>query len=116
MWTCSIMLRCKFQVLDMEEIGQLCKFIEQFVADEPGRLKTAGWWQAPLMVTATIDDRFEPLPQIAADNHFHPHDLLPTAKSVIVFFIPFKKELVNENKAGERPCRNWGEPTCRPTI
>ena len=108
MWTCSIMLRCKFQVLDMEEIGQLCRFIEQFVADEPGRLKTAGWWQAPLMVTATVDDRFEPLPQIAADNHFHPHDLLPTAKSVVVFFIPFKKELVNENKAGERPCRNWG--------
>jgi epoxyqueuosine reductase len=34
--------------------------------------------------------------------------LLPAAKSVIVFFIPFKRKLVQENKAGNRPCRNWG--------
>jgi epoxyqueuosine reductase QueG len=27
---------------------------------------------------------------------------------VIVFFIPFKEELVKENKKGDRPCRNWG--------
>jgi len=38
----------------------------------------------------------------------HPHDLLQTAKSVVVFFIPFKRELVKENKEGDRPCRNWG--------
>ena len=38
----------------------------------------------------------------------HPCDLLPTARSVIVFFIPFEKELVKENKAGDRPSRNWG--------
>lgn len=92
----------------MVDIGQLRQFAKQFVSDEPGRLKTAGWWQSPLVVTATIDSRFERLPQIAAHDHFHPHNLLPTAKSVIVFFIPFKKELVRENKAGDRPCRNWG--------
>ena len=85
----------------MVDIGQLRQFAKQFVSDESGRLKTAGWWQSPLVVTATIDSRFERLPQIAADDHFHPHNLLPTAKSVIVFFIPFKKELVRENKAGE---------------
>jgi epoxyqueuosine reductase QueG len=86
----------------------LRKFAEKFVADDGGRLQTDGWWQTPLLATAPIDQRFDQLPQIAADDHLHPRDLLATAKSVIVFFIPFKKELIKENRKGERPCRNWG--------
>ena len=54
------------------------------------------------------DDRFDILPQVASDEHLHPRDLLPSAKSLIVFFIPFKRELVKENKTGDRPSRNWG--------
>ncbi len=92
----------------MVDIEQLRVIAEAFVGDEPGRLKSAGWWQTPLLASASIDDRFEQLPQIAADDHFHPHDLLSTVKSVIVFFIPFKRALVRENKNGDRPCRNWG--------
>ena len=92
----------------MLDIDRLRKFAEQFVADEPGRLQTHSWWQKPLLVTAIIDARFERLRQIAADNHLHPYDLLSKAKTVIVFFIPFKRELVKENKVGDRPCRNWG--------
>ncbi len=89
-------------------VEELRNFAEKFVADEPGRLKTDGWWQTPLLATASVDSRFDQLPQIAADDHLYPRDLLPTAKSVIVFFIPFEKELIKENKKGERPCRNWG--------
>ena len=92
----------------MSDMGLLRKFVGRFVEEEPGRLGSAGWWQVPLTVAASIDSRFEQLPRIASDDHFHPHDLLPTARSVIVFFIPFKKELVRENKSGDRPCRNWG--------
>jgi len=89
-------------------IDELRRVAENFVAREPGRLETDGWWQAPLLVTAPVDARFDQLPRIAADDHLHPRDLLPTAKSVVVFYIPFKKELVKENRKGDRPCRNWG--------
>ncbi len=89
-------------------VDALRKFVEQFVKQEPGRLGTDGWWQTPLLATAPIDSRFDQLPRIAADDHLHPRDLLSTAKSVIVFYIPFKKELVRENRKGEHPCRNWG--------
>ena len=65
-------------------------------------------WRTPLLVTARVDERFEILPRIAADNHLLPKDLLPNAKSVVVFFIPFVKDLAIENHKGERPCRNWG--------
>ncbi len=78
------------------------------VEKEPERSGKKGWWQPPLMATATVDERFNVLPDIAADDHYYPGDLLISAKSVIVFFIPFKKELVIENRKGDRPCRNWG--------
>ena len=89
-------------------IEELRRLAENFVAVEPDRMGIEGFWQTPLLVSAPVDDRFDVLPQIAFDEHIHPHELLPTAKSVIVFFIPFKRELVKENKKGDRPCRNWG--------
>ena len=88
--------------------NSLQKLAENIIAEEPNRLGTDGWWQPPLVASAIVDDRFNQLPGIAADDHFHPRDLLASAGSVIVFFIPFKRELVIENKKGDRPCRNWG--------
>jgi epoxyqueuosine reductase len=79
-----------------------------FVAEEALPLGDRAWWRPPLVAAAPIDARFGCLPQIAADNHLRPTDLLPTARTVIVFFIPFKKDLVRANHAGERPCRDWG--------
>jgi hypothetical protein len=39
---------------------------------------------------------------------WHVESTLPRARSLVVFFIPFKEDLVRENKKGDRPCRNWG--------
>lgn len=89
-------------------VDELRKFSQTFVAREPERLGSDGWWQTPLLATAPVDSRFDQLPQIAADDHVLPQDLLATARSVIVFFIPFKKDLVKENRQGDRPCLNWG--------
>ncbi len=93
---------------DSITIDDLWEFAEKFVAAEPARLGTDGWWQTPLMATAPVDSRFDRLPRIAADDHLHPRDLLPGARSVIVFYIPFKKELIKKNKKGDRPCPEWG--------
>ena len=78
------------------------------VAAEPRRLGSEGFWLEPLLVSAPIDDRFQVLPEIAYEKHLHPHDLLPSGRSLIVFYLPFTRELVKENKQGDRPCRNWG--------
>ena len=67
-------------------------------------------WRKPLLATARADDRFNILPRIVAEDHSIPQDLLPSAISVIVFFVPFTKELAVENHKGEIPCRNWGLP------
>ncbi len=89
-------------------IDELRGILEQAVAAEPRRRGTAGWWRRPLVAAAPADGRFDLLPRIAAPDHLLPCDLLPTARSVVVFFLPFRKELVRANRAGERPCREWG--------
>jgi epoxyqueuosine reductase len=89
-------------------VDELRKFAKTFVMEEPDRLGADGWWQAPLLATATVDSRFDQLPRIAAADHMLPKELLASAQSVIVFYLPFKKELVKENRPGDRPCRNWG--------
>ena len=94
--------------MDDIDIGELRELATGFVAAEPAHTGIEGFWQAPLLVSAPIDERFDILPQIAFNEHMHPRDLLTNAKSLIVFFIPFKHELVKENKKGDRPCRNWG--------
>jgi len=88
-------------------VDELRKFAETYVAEEPDRLGADGWWQTPLLVTAPADSRFDQLPHIAADDHVLPEDLLRGVQSVIVFYIPFKKELIKENRKGDLPCRNW---------
>jgi epoxyqueuosine reductase len=94
--------------MDRITIKGLRLFTEGFVADESFRQGVRDWWQTPLLASAPIDERFDILPQIAIDDHMHPNDLLSIARSVIVFFIPFKQELIKENREGDRPCRDWG--------
>jgi len=88
--------------------GHLRKLISTFVADHQAKPDVRDWWRNPLLVTARADDRFNILPEIAADDHLVPSDLLPDAETVVVFFLPFKESLGKENAAGKFPCRNWG--------
>jgi epoxyqueuosine reductase QueG len=89
-------------------VEDLRRFAEGYVAEEPGRSSVRDWWRPPLLAAAPLDGRFEVLPRIAADDHLQPRELLPSARSAVVFFIPFRKDLAHENRQGDRPCRNWG--------
>ena len=87
-------------------VDDLRDFIEEHVTNYPTDVNTINWWRKPLLVTAKIDDRFKALPEIATEGHMLPWELMPTAKSLIVFFLTFIKELLDENKPGNIPCRN----------
>ena len=89
-------------------IEDLRLFIQDYVWAEASRPGAGGWWKTPLLSSARIDHRFDILPKVATNDHLHPHDLLPSARALIAFFIPFKTDLIKENKKGGRPCRNWG--------
>ncbi len=88
--------------------NDLRTLIEDYITAYPQKAGERNIWRKPILATAKADDRFDILPQIAAEDHALPQDLLPSAKSVVVFFVPFVKELTVENHKGEIPCRNWG--------
>jgi len=90
-------------------IDTLRKELEAYVAADLQNPDARQFWEMPIMASAPVDERFAILPDIAMDEHLLPKDLLATAKTVIVFFIPFQKWLVKENREGDRPCRNWGQ-------
>src|SRR5210317_2109663 len=94
----------------MDSIGieTLREKLEGLVGTELQKPGARQFWEMPIMASAPVDDRFTILPEIAMDEHLLPGDLLATARSVVVFFIPFQKWLVKENREGERPCMNWG--------
>ena len=94
--------------IDVVTPDHLRELISTFVADHQAKSNVRNWWRNPLLVTARADDRFDTLPEIAADDHLVPSDLLPDAETVVVFFLPFKESLGKENATGKFPCRNWG--------
>ena len=82
--------------------------LTDYVQAYPEKYHERPIWRSPLLVTARADDRFARLSEIAARDHMLPSDLLAEARSVVVFFFPFNKELAIENHKGDFPCRNWG--------
>ena len=89
-------------LLNIEELRQKAKdYIEEFVARGDSR----NWWNGLLLATSKINDRFYFLKEIVSQDHLLPKELLPGAKSVIVYFIPFRKDLVVSNIHGEMTSR-----------
>ena len=66
------------------------------------------WWRKPLLVTAKADERFDMLLKIVSSDHLLPRQLLPGARSVVVYFLPFKRELASGNRQGNMATREWG--------
>lgn len=56
-------------------------------------------WRPPLVAVAdAADPLFNELKNAVSESHFLPRDLLPGARSVICFFLPFSNEIIESNK------------------
>ena len=94
--------------MSIMDIDTLRKTVVEFCQGEIEASNLPGWWRSPLLVSAEADNRFDILPEIAAPNHMLPRDLLASCKTVVVFFIPFSKNLSNGNIEGKFPSDGWG--------
>ena len=52
-------------------------------------------------------EEFLRLREIVGEHHILPDDLLPGAQSMVVFFLPFSKEVVRANKDNPYVAREW---------
>jgi len=75
--------------------------------EETGR----DYWRSPLVAAASAEDPlFAELKTAVGPDHAMPGDLLESARSVVAFFLPFKRSLGRDNDAEPfYACRDWAE-------
>lgn len=85
-------------------------FIKEIVFREVSRHKGKTAYRNPLVGFARADDPgFARLKEAVGPGHLLPRDLLPEARSVAAFFLPFTAELVRVNRADPYVSRQWAE-------
>lgn len=84
---------------------EIAKFMNQWV----GRGQSEDYWRGPLVAVASATDSlFADLRRVVALDHAMPEEILPGARSVVVYFLPFQRRLARENdQAGFYAARSW---------
>lgn len=86
----------------------LASSIEKQIKEMVSRAKTETPYREPLVGFASaLDPLFKELQKIIGPHHLLPGDLLPGAKTVVAFFIPFGKEVVTAHRKAEVVAREW---------
>jgi len=68
------------------------------------------FWQKPIFAILSADDaRFVTLKQLVSFEHLMPFDILSDARSVIVFYIPFTREIVDSNRSKGYASELWAK-------
>lgn len=75
----------------------------------PQQAFTETKWRGPLIGFASVEDPlFLKLKEWVRPSHALPQDLLPAAKTVMAYFLPFKTKIQKENaREGFYPARSW---------
>ena len=90
------------------DYAYLTQWLIDYVAAYPAKYRQIDIWRPPIMACAPADERFGRLQEIVVDDHALPVDLLAGARSVVVWFIPFKHYIQTDNVCGTRPSLSWG--------
>ena len=91
-------------------MNTLAMKIENIISDELAALARPDLFREPLVAfSAATDPRYEELKTLIGPWHLLPQELLPTAKSVISYFVPFTKEVVRAPKKAKQAAPTWGE-------
>jgi epoxyqueuosine reductase QueG len=69
---------------------------------------TTTHWKPPIVGFADAENLLFPiLKRVVSPDHLLPKDLLPSAKTVIAFFLPFDKQVATSNIAGIMASEKW---------
>jgi epoxyqueuosine reductase len=90
---------------------ELAAFITATIQREVAGAGTITRYREPLVGFAAADDpHFPDLRRVAEPTHLMPEDLLPGARSVVSFFLPFDYQVVEANtRHKEKVAREWAE-------
>lgn len=89
----------RFQIIDA---------IERFVREFQNQKAVCTRWRVPLVgFAAAADALFPALQQAVRPSHAMPRDLLPSARSVVAYFLPFAKDVTLSNRKGDHASAQW---------
>ena len=72
--------------------------------------KVEKMWKTPLCAAIKTNHPLIPeLKKSVSQDHLLPEDLLPDAKSIVVFFLPFENYISESNAVGESPSNEWAK-------
>jgi epoxyqueuosine reductase len=91
-------------------VSDLVSLIHKFIAGRVKSAQAATLYREPLVGFVSAGDAgFHHLRDRVTPGHYLPTDLLPGARSVVVFFLPFAPEVIEANRAAHpRVAREWG--------
>jgi epoxyqueuosine reductase len=98
-------------VIDDRRINWLQGEIRNVLAGWVERKRSANYWREPLVAVASaMDPLFGELRRAVGPTHAMPDEILPGARSVVVFLLTFQRWLGQENDwAGFYAARSWAE-------
>ncbi len=89
----------------MDYNRMIVEFIDQAVARWEPKI-----YRQPLVgFAAAQDPLFAQIKQWAHPEHLTPQEMLPGARSVVAWFVPFQPSLVEENRRAKFIARSWAE-------
>jgi epoxyqueuosine reductase QueG len=84
---------------------EIISFIENAVLES----KSKELFRKPIVGFSSANNPlYEELKEIVGAEHLHPKDILPNAKTVVSFFVPFSESVVKSNRKGQSVSREWG--------
>ena len=84
------------------------KAIRDVVKNRMGKETIRTKWRDPLIGFADATDvLFEKLKEVVRPSHSMPADLLPNARTVIVYFLPFEKHIARSNRKEHYASEQW---------
>jgi epoxyqueuosine reductase QueG len=65
-------------------------------------------WKEPIIeIISAKDKNLITLKEVVSAEHLMPNDILPDARSIICFFIPFEGNIIESNIEGEMASKEW---------
>lgn len=87
---------------------EITAFISDFVTEYSLGDSARTAWQKPLTAVADArDPLFARLKKIVSPSHALPQEIIPGARSVLVFILPFQPDLGKSNEYGRYASREW---------
>lgn len=88
--------------------NSIIETIKSTIIDYGINNQSSYFWKDPIIeIISANDNKLNILKKVISVEHFMPNDILPDAKSIISFFIPFQDSIVKNNIEGTMASKEW---------